>query len=512
MKRFFKVFFLFIGVLVLLTIIAAVAFSVAVYDTTDHTLPAVREANADPETLIHREAVKALTAAEESDELSLLLDETAMNELLFAITQSVDLPMADLQGAYAAYGEDGSLSVELPVRVAGMIPTCLKGTLRVTYVDRVLTLTILRASVGKLSCTSGLVRLLLLNRMTEDALTQAMTDAGISASLDLSSLTLVMTAGQICSTVSALTCDDPNTALYALLADICLDSPELLRFSFGEDRLYGVTVSLDRLAYDPATDGEIPYPVDLDAAAEQTRAMLDRGVTRENVSTVFRYFASGYRTLTDEEKAVADGLGLHENGAGVRSFPASSMVDVMADQSYGLAASILNRAVTLTVTERQINTVLAGLDIIGTGTAFCHDGNVAYIALESIRMGLDDRELRVSVVLRLGQKRLCGYVRTTCPDSTDLKVTAQIDDLRLGRENMNAERLSLFLQYLNSALAGENWICADASASTLTLDFATVLNETDAYAPLLSSRYSLTVQCRRIASQGQLELVFRIFG
>ena len=511
MKKFLKIIFITLGVLFLLVLLAVAALLIAAHDKTDRTIPAVREADLDTEALIHREAVKALDGAAERDDIDLLLDEYTMNELLYAVAAQVDIPFVETRGAYAAYGEDGELTVELPLRAAGILPTCIKGTLKAAYEDSTLTLTIASASIGKFSCTSGIVRALFLNEGNGKRIEKSMAEAGVRGSLDLPTLTLTMTSEEIAETVTALTADDPNTLLYSLLCDLCLNSPDLLEFSLGENRLWGVTLHASRLAYDPATDGPQAYPLDLNTAAAQTLALGD-AVTRKNVSAVFHYYTAGYKTLNETEKAAVDALGLGENGMGVRTVSGLTMAEVLLDQSHSLAASILARAVTLSVTEGQMNTIFAGLDLIGTGTAFCYEGKVAYLALESLNVALDDRALSVSVVFNLGGKRLCGHVATACPDTGRMALDATVEQLRLGSKEMSAERTALFLRYLDGVLASQNWISANAETSVLTLDLGAALEEISEFAVLLRLGANVTMQCRRNMGTGEIQLVFRILS
>lgn len=510
MKKLLKILFSVIGILVLLVVIAAVALAIAVHDKTDRTLPAVREADLQTDAFLHREAVKALDGAAEKDDISLLFDEYTMNELLYAIASGLDLPMVEAKGAYAAYGDDGALSVELPLRVAGVVPTCLKGTLKASYENQVLTLTIERASVGKFSCTSGIIRTFVLTRGVEKRIQKGMAEAGIKGTLDLRALTLSMTSAEIADTVTALTKDDPNTILYALLCDLSLNSPDLLEFSLGENHLWGVTLHASRLAYDPAADGAISYPLDLGSAAASTVSHSGSGLSRENVSAVFHYYTSGYKTLNEDEKKAVDALGLADNGMGVRTVTPMSMAGVLLDQSHSLAASIASHAFTLSVTEGQMNTIFAGLDVIGAGTAFYDGEKVAYLALEDIDVCLNDNALSVSVIFNLGGKRLCGHLSTVCPDSDRMALDATVDELRLGAKVMSEARTSLFLQYLDSVLTSENWISANAATATVTLDLGAALEELSEFAVLLRLSPGTAMQCRRNMGQGEIQLVFHI--
>ncbi len=509
--KLLKILLIIIASVIGLVLVAAIALAIAVHDTTDNTIPAVREADADLETVIHREAVESLDNAPEKDDITLLLDEYAMNEVLYAVTQELDIPMVEMRGAYAAYGEDGALSVEIPIRAAGIFQTCIKGTLKVTYEENVLTATVEQAKVGKFSCTSGIIRTFVLNSSNQKKFQKALSDADIKGTLDLRNLSVSMTADELSDTVTALTKDDPNTLLYALLCDLCLKSPDMLEFSFGENRLYGVTLHASRLAYDSATDGALSYPLDLDSARASTLALSENGLTRKNVSSVFHYYTSGYETLGDEDKAKVDALGLTDNGKGVRNVSELTMAQVLLNQSGGLAASILNHAVTFTVTEHQMNTIFAGLDVIGTGVAFYSDSKVAYLALEDIDIALGNYALDVTVVLNLNGKRICGHVSTDCPDTNRMALDAQITELRLGSEVMNEKRTSLFLQYLDTVLESQNWISANAETSTLTLDLGAALEGQSEFATLLGLSSTLDMQCREVGGEGQIQLVFHIF-
>lgn len=510
MKKVLKVFLIVFGILFLLILIAAIALALAMKDTTDHTIPAVKEADLDTETILHREMVTSLDNAGEKDDIALLLDEYAINELLYSIVSRAQIAMVDPVGAYAVCAENGALQVEIPLKLAGIVPTCVKASVKLSYTDQVLCVKVENASVGRLGGTSGVVRALVLNGGNEKRWQKALREAGICCALDLGDLALTMTSAEISETVGNLTKEDPNRLLYVLLSDLCLNSPDMLEFSFGENQRYGITVHADVLSYDPVTDGEISFPLDLGSAAGSTEALIGSGLTVKNVSPVFHYYTSGYNALRDAEKEAVDALGLSkDNGMGVRTFSPLTIATVLADQASDPAASLSNLAPTLIVTERQLNTIFAGLNVIGAGTAFCHGGKIAYISLESIDVTLDDQALRTLAVLNVNGKRLCGYVGTTCPDSERMALDAQINELRLGKKVINEMQTSLFLQYMDSALASENWIRADAGTRTLTLDLDAVLRDMNEYSALLQRRSRISMQCRR-ASQGELQLVFRL--
>ena len=510
-KKWLKILLICFAALFSLILIAFIAFSIAVWDTSDNTVESVRKADLSVEQFADREIVKTLEDGRESDDVSLLLDEYAVNELLYGIASAVELPFVKTAGAYAAYKENGALHIEIPVKVAGIVPTCVKATAKISYENECFKIVVEDAFVGNLSCTGGLIRTFFLNDANGKNWKKDLEKAGIRCDLDLKTLSFSMTADQIAESISNLTETDPNKMLYLLISDLVLKSPELLEFSFGENGFYGVTLHASRLAYDAATDGETSYPLDLNAAIDQTKALYDKGVDRKNVFAVVHYVVSGYDSLDKKlEKPLVDALGLKSNGAGVRTVNGLTMAQVLMDQSGGLEASILNHAATVTVTEKQLNTILAGLDVIGAGTAFRYQDKLAYITLEDMDVRLYDKELKLCVVLNLNGKRLCGYIDAACPDTERITLNTGISTLRLGKEAMNEHRISLFLKYIDDVLKTENWIYADADKRVLTLDMQAALEEVSAYASLLRAYSNVNMQCRRPYDKGQLQLVFRM--
>ena len=511
MKKFLKIFLISLAVVVGLIIILLVAISIAVWDTTDNTPSDIREANVDLETFIDKEAVDTLDDAENKDDFAVLFDEHAMNELIFAIAAKVKVPFALVNGAYVAYAEsNGALQVEIPVKFLGFVPTCLKARVKIAYENGTFSVVVEDAKVGNFTCTDGIVKLFVLNDINGRKWQKDLTDAGIYCSLDINSLSVTMTGEQITETVGKLTEKDPNNLLYTLICDLSLNDEQLLTFSFGEDGKYGVTLHAQRLAYDEETDGEIAYPLDFATAADQTAAKFAYGVNKTNVSVVFRYFVSGYDTLTDPEKKIADALGLKSNGSGVRSVNKLTMTQVLLNQSAGMEASLINHAATVTVTEKQINTILAGLDVIGVGTAFCYNDKLAYLALEDVVASISDRTLRLCVVFSLNGKRLCGYLDTTCPDADKLAVNAQINVLRLGKKQMTTKQVSTFLRYLDGVLENENWIYTDAEENVVVIDMEKALEGLTEYGGILRMYSSVSMQCRKVSGKGQLQLVFHV--
>ena len=102
MKKALKVILTVFGILFLLLLIAAIALALAVHDKTDRTIQAVKDADLDTETILHREMVNALDGAEGKDDVALLLDEYTVNELLYSIVSRAEIPFVTPVGAYAA--------------------------------------------------------------------------------------------------------------------------------------------------------------------------------------------------------------------------------------------------------------------------------------------------------------------------------------------------------------------------------------------------------------------------
>lgn len=510
MKKLIKILIFAFGSLVGLTLIAVVAVSVAVYDTTDNTPAAIREANADLETLINRQAVAALAGAEEKSEVGFLLNEYHMNEIVYAITREIKLPLVRLGGAYVKYAENGAIQAEIPIKFLGMIPTCVKARVRISYVDNVLSVTVESASVGNLDLSSGVLKALFLSEASGKKWRAELADSGIFMSLDMRTLTAKMTFDEIEKTVATLTYGDKNALLYSLVLSLALRDESLIGFSFGEEGLYGVTLKTDNISYDPAADGDIAYPVDFAAAKDKTLEKLRSGIEAARSPLLFRYCVSGYEALSESEKAAADELGLDKRESGVRSVNKLTMAQVLLDQTGGLEASLLNRAATVTVTERQLNAIMAGLDVIGAGTAFYDGSDLSYLALEGITAKISDGNLRVAVVFNLNGKRLCGYIDSACPDSAKLAVDAQINVLRLGRIDLTDRDVSLFLGYTDAVLSDENWIYADLDASTLTIDMQAALEKVSEYAYLMKVYSDVSMRLKVVSGKGQLQMVFRL--
>ena len=508
MKKFLLIFFISLASIVTLSVVAFAAVCISVADETDNTPDNIRTADVDLEQFINREAVKALDGVGEKDEVSLLFDEYAMNELVYAIAREVKLPMVEVVGAYVTYAENGALKAEVPLKFSGFVSTCLKAGIKISFENGVFTVTLEDAYVGNFALTDGAIRVFVLNDFNGRNWQKDLEKAGICGTLDLNDLSFSMTVNEICDTIANLTEKDPNGKLYRLVCDLALKSEDLIDFYFGEGGYYGVTLNTGKLAYDQVTDGAISHPLDLDSAAESTRYWLDKGVTPKNVSSVFHYYVSGYDALSDKEKADVNALGLTENGMGVRTVSPASMAQVFADQTGGLAASLINRRVTLTVSDEQMNTILACLDVIGAGTAFCHGDKLAYLTLESIDIFLDDHNFRLLLTFNLNGKRLCGYIDADCPDTDRMAIYAHITQIRIGKLALTNEHVSTFLSYLNDILSAENWIYADDAENIVTLDMEQAIAESGGYGIMFARDPSVSMRCRKLSGKGQLQMVF----
>jgi|GEM_PF-6397841 len=510
MKKLLKFIFILIGVVVVLVIVAVVGVCIAVRDGTDNTPADIAENNIAIEQIISREAVTALDDAENKNVISLLLDEHTLNEIAYAAVKNLDIPFVKAAGAYVGIDEQGALGVEIPLRIAGVVPTCIKATVKITYEDNVLKVTVERADIGNFSLTNGLVRALILTSPIKQSVTQALDQAGILGEVDFDTLSFTASADQLTATVENLTSSDPNTLLYSIVCDFALSSPNVLTFCFGDNGLYGVTLNVERLSYDQTADGQTDYPLDVNEAKESALAFAGNGLNQTNASALFRYYLSGYKTLTDDQKSQVEKLGLGDNGQGVRDVSAITMAEVLARQSGGVTATVLNRAVTVSVTQSDMNTVFAGLDIIGAGSAFYDDNTLAFIALESIDVNIDDQNMQITVVLNVNGKRICGFIDADCPDTDKLSLDAKIKTVRLGKEVMSDRRVKLFLTYLGGVLAEEQWISADAERSVIIIDMEALFTSITEYAELFNLNAHVKAQMRSVYSEGQLQFVFRL--
>ena len=501
-----KILLAVFGIIIALTLAAVIYVAASVWDSTDNTSAEIKGSDITIERFIHREAVKALSA--EGDDVNVLLDERAMNELLYAVVKGLKVPMVDVIGANVKYAENGALAVEIPLKAAGFVPTCIKARVRITYVDRVLSVTIESASVGNFDCTSFFIRTFFLNSANGKNWQKELDKAGIKCTLDIDKLTVKMTSAEIIETISKFTENDPNSLLYTLVTDLALNSEQMLGFSFGEDGYYGVRLHSARIKYDQTTDGEIDYPLDLDSASASTAALSDNGLKEKNVSAVFHYYVSGYESLSDGEKKLVDELGLSKTETGVRTVAPSTMADVVASQSASFEATLINHDVTVTVTESQMNAILACLDVIGMGTAFVSENKVAYVTLEAVNVELFDNNMKLVVIVNLNGRRLCGYLDADCPESDRLSVAADVNVLRLGKEVMNEFRLKTFLKYLDLLLKKEEWIYTVPEDGTVYLDMQSTIENSNRYVTVFSKYSATHLQLRR-TSDGQLQLVFK---
>ena len=128
------------------------AFVATVSDDTDNTNSDIAERNVTLEDALTHQVVAALENTSESEAITLRLTEYDMNEILYAVSKSINISGVEIKSIYVEFWAD-EYKIFIPVKAFG-INSLVSGNLKLYEVDEVIHAEIHNMKIGGLGSDS----------------------------------------------------------------------------------------------------------------------------------------------------------------------------------------------------------------------------------------------------------------------------------------------------------------------------------------------------------------------
>jgi len=513
MKVLKKIIISIVSIVMVVLVCASLIISSA-YDTSNNSNADINNNPKDITTLINDYAVDALDNTVSTNQIGLHLTENNTNYLLSSIRNMINIPYITISAIYAIYNDDGSVSFEAPILAVGF-PSCVKGKIGITLNDEgSLQIDIYSISIGRLTTTSFILKTLLKIFVNLDDITKSLKENGIYVTLKENDGTYsaIMNKSQMKETISVLLNVDGIDDLLNAIIETVVGDTELFNLLFNDNGYIGVDVNLVKMTYNGLLSNDLyKGSNNINTVKEQIVTLFNnKDINYENLSVAFDYLVRGYDSLEDNYKEIIDTLsftsiGINNNKEyeGIVSRSKITMLKIILDAISPDISNIVNIIFKgyydVTISEDNLNDLLNEIAFIGTSFAFIDESSkVANITISSLYSELLDEKLNMYLVVDINGKYINALVKASVVENKDALVSLSVDSLYLGEKEVNQVARTYLLNYLEVALANEEYLSVDSSKNMLLLDLTPYI-EQSFFKSLISaglSKISVTVSSK----------------
>lgn len=475
MKWLFKIIGLILVVALVGTVGLVIYVGVSVIDNTNNTITSVKDNNYSTDYLLSRELCLALDETKTNNEVSFILDELDMNEMLYSFVAPLNEVANVFSGAYFEYRDDKKLHLELNVDV-GVVQTRLQGTLSIEIKDKNIVFSLNDASIGSLEILNNFIAKSIINSLTIE---ESLNELDITCKIDKENLSISFSEDDINNLLKLSLKDDGNFYLYSLIVHLALNNEGLINFFFGEDEKIGFILHTDNLVNsDSQRNGTIEYSLDeLENADNKTLIQLDEGVaTLQNISSIMNYYVLGYDALNEFDKVNIDETSLAKDEKGIKTVNTLTMVDAVLNKEPQKddILNLLDPRFNITLDEHVFNQVFASMNIIGTSFAFTDQEKISYITIESLTADIIENNLILHLCINFNGKRVYLNFDFDLVSGESLKMNLKVNSLEFGNYVLDDKAAELLLKYLDFVMSDETWF--NVTENGLLLDFNEIIS------------------------------------
>ena len=331
---------------------------------------------------------------------------------------------------------------------------------------------------------------MILGAISQEEVEKDLAENGIYAKVIVSERKVIITYDDLEKTITSSLDDEASSELISLLIDIFLKKEDLLKVSFGEDDLLGVTLNVKNAKYDSSIHSKLQYEYDYSDVINKCKLLLNnKKITIDELFASFNFIVRGYNDLEDELKEVVNGIDYSDIGIITnRLYPgiishsdlslSSYFKDIFKDKSLIESLSLINSGIL--ISDDFLNGILQSLPFVGFGYAFNnYDNEVGYFTIEQFLITCHDEEIVLDLVININGYHLVIEVKCDALDSeaNGLTVRGVIKNVEIGTVELSASEKEKLLSYLETAMSELDWITTSPSESVIYMDFSKVLAE-----------------------------------
>ena len=419
-------------------------------DKTDETNSQIAENNVTLEDALTHQAVCALEKTAEDGCISLRLNEYDMNEILYAVSQNIDISGVEIISIYVRYFVD-EYKIFIPAKILG-VKSLVSGNLKLYEVEGVIHAEIHDMKIGNLG--SGSIEAAL--GAFEKSIISALGDLYITATVEDDSVRAEISRENLALMIGKLTEESPSRGLILAVYDLLMLRTNAVSLNLANPEECSVVVNLSIFGGTSSEQFEIFEPT--------VSGYVTEGIAnKENLNMLSKYFVNGYERLKDEEKEIVDSafapfisaeqVAAHK-GLIARAGTLENVFNLLVRDPFENVFSSIFGGSLLNISGDSVSDVLGCIDLVGLTIPLVsyRDNSATYIIVQSMAAKIYDGGLTVRVSVNANGFVLPVSVSVAVDPSPLTGITGVLTGISVGSVNLVGEDLAYMHAFLRKSL------------------------------------------------------------
>lgn len=435
--------FLLIGV-------GAGALVATIFDDTDNTNKEIAERNVTLEDALTHQAVAALENTSESEAITLRLSEYDMNEILYAVSKSINISGVEIKSIYVEFWAD-EYKIFIPVKAFG-IDSLVSGNLKLYEINEVIHAEIHDMKIGGLDSDSIKIAL----SAFKGSIVSALSKLYITTDIDGANVYAEITRENLALMIKDLTKESTSQGLILAVYDLMMLETDAVSLNLSVPEECSVVIDLSLFGGFSSEQ--------FDSFNPTVSGYVSGGIANtDNLDLVSKYYVNGYERLKDEEKTQIDStfalIMTHEEIIAHLGFIArvgtleNAFNLLIRDPFENVFAGFLGGSL-LNISGDSLSDVLGCLDIVGLTIPMVsyRDNSTVYIILQSMSAKMTDGGLEISASINANGFVLPVSISFNVTESPLTDIRATLTGISVGTVELAGEDVAFVHSFLRSTL------------------------------------------------------------
>ena len=419
-------------------------------DKTDETNSQIAENKVTLEDALMHQAVCALENTAKDGRVNLRLNEYDMNEILYAVSQNIDISGVEIISIYVKYFVD-EYKIFIPVKILG-VKSLVSGNLKLYEVDDVIHAEIHHMKIGNLGSESIEAAL----SVFEKSIISALGDIYITATVEDDSLCAEISRENLALMIGKLTEESPSRGLILAVYDLLMLKTNVVSLNLANPEECSVVIDLSLFGGSSSEQFEAFEPT--------ISTCVSKGIAnKENLNMLSKYFVNGYERLKDEEKEIVDSafapfisaeqVAAHK-GLIARAGTLENVFNLLVRDPFEDVFSSIFGGSLLNISGDSVSDVLGCIDLVGLTIPLVsyRDNSATYIIVQSMTAKIYDGGLTVSVSVNANGFVLPVSVSVAVDPSPLTGITGVLTGISVGSVNLAGKDLAYMHAFLRESL------------------------------------------------------------
>lgn len=426
------------------------AFVATVSDDTDNTNSDIAERNVTLEDALTHQVVAALENTSESEAITLRLTEYDMNEILYAVSKSINISGVEIKSIYVEFWAD-EYKIFIPVKAFG-INSLVSGNLKLYEVDEVIHAEIHDIKIGGLRSDSIKIAV----SAFKGSIVSALSELHITTEIDGANVYAEITRENLALMIKELTNESTSQGLILAVYDLMMLETDAVSLNLDAPEECSVVIDLSLFGGFSSEQ--------FDSFNPTVSGYVSGGIANDdNLNLVSKYYVNGYERLKDEEKTLIDtafaSIMTHDEIMAHLGFIArvgtleNAFNLLIRDPFENIFAGFLSGSL-LNISGDSLSDVLGCLDIVGLTIPMVsyRDNSTVYIIIQSMAAKITDGALEISVLVNANGFVLPISARLAIAESPLTDIKAALTGISVGTVELRGEDVAFVHSFLRSTL------------------------------------------------------------